>query len=253
MQTLKLALGACAIALSLNWGLALAQFDLLEKGKDLFGSSGDTGAKTGSSVSQLSTGEIGNGLKEALRIGSERVVDQVGQSDGYNADPAIHLPLPKSLKTVQSALQMAGMSDLLDDLELKLNRAAEAAAPKAKDLFWRAISDMTLEDVEGIYNGPDDSATRYFQGKMSKPLAKEMRPIVDESLSDVGAIKSYETAMGEYESLPFVPDAKANLTEHVIEKGMDGIFYYLAKEEAAIRQNPVKRTTDLLQRVFGAK
>jgi hypothetical protein len=33
---------------------------------------------------------------------------------------------------------------------------------------------------------------------------------------------------------------------------MDGIFYYMAKEEAAIRTNPAKRTTDLLKRVFGA-
>ncbi|MDH3393507.1 MAG: DUF4197 domain-containing protein [Desulfobulbaceae bacterium] len=34
---------------------------------------------------------------------------------------------------------------------------------------------------------------------------------------------------------------------------MDGIFYYVAKEEAAIRENPVRQTTDLLKRVFGAK
>ena len=31
---------------------------------------------------------------------------------------------------------------------------------------------------------------------------------------------------------------------------MDGVFYYLAKEEAAIRNNPAKRTTDLLAKVF---
>ena len=57
--------------------------------------------------------------------------------------------------------------------------------------------------------------------------------------------------MGAYSSLPFVPDVKANLTDYVIEKGMDGIFYYVAKEEAAIRRDPAKQTTDLLKRVFG--
>ena len=51
---------------------------------------------------------------------------------------------------------------------------------------------------------------------------------------------------------PFVPDVKANLTDYVVEKGMDGIFHYLAREEAAIRSEPVKRTTALLQKVFGA-
>lgn len=53
--------------------------------------------------------------------------------------------------------------------------------------------------------------------------------------------------------MPFVPDVKADLVDHVIQKGMDGIFYYLAKEEAAIRNNSVKQTTDLLKKVFGAK
>jgi hypothetical protein len=104
-----------------------------------------------------------------------------------------------------------------------------------------------------IYKGPDDAATKYFQSKMSQPLAETMHPIVEKSLSQVGAVKSYDNVIGEYRSLPFVPDVKADLTNYVTEKGMDGIFYYLAQEEAAIRQNPAKRTTDLLKRVFGSK
>ncbi|MDH3703467.1 MAG: DUF4197 domain-containing protein [Alphaproteobacteria bacterium] len=229
---------------------AVAQFgDLLKKGQELLG--GSSGG-SGSTLSNLSTGEIAKGLKEALRVGSGRVVKQVGRRDGYNADPNIHLPLPSSLKTVQSTLKSVGMSGMLDDLEMKLNRAAEVAAPKAKTLFVNAIAAMTLDDAKRIYNGPKDSATRYFQGKMTKPLAREMAPVVNKSLSEVGAIKSYDNVMGQYKQLPFVPDAKANLTEYVVTKGMDGIFYYLAKEEAAIRENPAKRTTALLKKVFGA-
>jgi hypothetical protein len=77
-----------------------------------------------------------------------------------------------------------------------------------------------------------------------------MTPVVDDSLSQVGAVQSYDRMMGKYAGLPFVPDVKANLTDHVVDRGMDGIFYYMAKEEAAIRTNPVKRTTDLLKKVF---
>ena len=234
---------------------ATAQFgDLLKKGQEMMGgSSGGSGGASPGVGSALSTGEVASGLKEALRVGSERVVSQVGRTDGYNADPAIHLPLPGSLKSVQSALKAAGMSGMLDDLELKLNRAAEAAAPKARTLFVEAISEMTIEDARQIYNGPKDSATRYFQSKMSKPLAAEMAPVVDKSLSEVGAIQSYDAVMGQYKQIPFVPDAKADLTTYVVEKGMDGIFLYLGKEEAAIRDNPAKRSTELLQKVFGAK
>jgi hypothetical protein len=87
---------------------------------------------------------------------------------------------------------------------------------------------------------------------MSEPLSKSMHPVVEDSLSQVGAVQSYDSIMGKYRSLPFVPDVKADLTNYVIDKGMSGIFHYLAIEEAAIRKNPVKRTTDLLKRVFGA-
>ena len=86
---------------------------------------------------------------------------------------------------------------------------------------------------------------------MSAPLAKEWEPIVSRSLADVGAVQAFDQAIGEHAKLPFVPDAKANLTSYVIEKGLDGVFHYLAKEEAAIRNNPLKRSTELLQRVFG--
>ncbi|NNK85530.1 MAG: DUF4197 domain-containing protein [Desulfobacterales bacterium] len=195
--------------------------------------------------------EIGAGLKEALRIGTKNVVSQLGQIDGFNADAAIHIPLPEDLKKVKTVLNKIGMSSLLDNLELKLNRAAEVATPKAKKLFWEAITEMTLDDVKAIYKGPEDAATRYFQRKMTPPLAKQMRPVVQQSLSEVKAIKAYDNAMRQYQSFPFVSDVKADLTGYVIEKGMDGIFYYLAREEAAIRKNPAKRTTDLLKRVFG--
>lgn len=227
---------------------ASAQFDWLRKGQELLG---NTAPAVG--AGSLSNQQVASGLKEALRVGSETVVGQLGVQDGFNGDPQIHIPLPSSLEKVRSVLKAVGMSGMLDDLEVKLNRAAEAATPRAKQLFWQAIEEMTIDDAMSIYNGPSDGATRYFQGKMSKPLAEEMRPVVSESLGQVGAIQSYEAAMGQYRNLPLVPDVKTDLTGYVVERGMDGIFYYLAQEEAAIRQNPVKRTTELLQQVFGSR
>ncbi|MBT3175637.1 MAG: DUF4197 domain-containing protein [Desulfobacula sp.] len=217
----------------------------LNKGSDLLKSFGE-GGKT----SSLTTNEIGAGLKEALRVGSGNVVKQLGTLDGFNNDSNIHIPLPETLEKVKSFLSKVGKASLFEDLELKLNRAAEAATPKAKKLFSDAITSLTMEDVKGIYEGPNDAATQYFKGKMSPELSKEMKPVIDEALSEVGAIKSYDNMIKQYKSIPFVPDVKADLTEHVVEKGMDGIFYYMAKEEAAIRQNPVKRTTELLKKVF---
>ncbi len=241
-----LVVGIIAIALAFLPGTSGAESSWWQKGTELLKNLGG-GEKGGG----LTITEIAGGLKDALRVGTGNVVGQLGRLNGFNTDTAIHISLPEKLQTVKSVLAKIGRSDLLDDLELKLNRAAEEATPKAKKLFWQAISEMTFEDVKGIYKGPDDAATNYFKKKMSPSLAEEMRPVIDESMSKAGAVQAYDRVMGKYKSIPFVPDVKANLTDYVIEKGMDGIFYYLAREEAAIRKNPVKRTTDLLKRVFG--
>lgn len=241
----------CTAAFGIGLGAALDEArgaQWWEKGKELLKRGGSDGATS----SVLSTGEIAAGLKQALEVGTENVVAQLGQAGGFSNDPKIHIPLPDSLSGVQSALSRVGMSPMLDDLELRLNEAAEVATPRARSLFTQAIRQMTLEDVQAIYRGPEDAATRYFQSKMSAPLAAEMTPIVQSSLAEVGAVKSYDAVMGQYQALPFVPDAKANLSSYVVQKGMDGIFYYLAQQEAAIRQDPARRTTELLRTVFGA-
>ena len=239
-----LVLGAAALAL----GAGAASAGLFDKAKKYWGAL-ESASPEGAA---LTRSEIAAGLREALKVGTGRVVARVGRSDGFNADPEIHIPLPATLAKVQSALQMVALAGLADDLEVRLNRAAEAASPRAKSIFWQAIADLTLEDVERIYDGPDDAATQYFRGKMSRPLAESMQPVVDESLAEAGAIRAYDGMMGEYRNLPFVPDVKADLTTYVLEKALDGLFLYLAREEAAIRRDPAKRTTEILTRVFGA-
>jgi len=229
-------------------GTAQAGSTWLEKGANLL--------KTFTGVAprgDITVEEIGAGLKDALRVGSDRVVARLGSVDGFNTDPSVHIPLPRQLGTVKSALGKIGLSGSLDDLEVKLNRAAEAATPKARKLFREAIAAMTFDDAKAIYKGPENAATRYFREKMSPSLAREMRPIVRGTLATVGAVQAYEDVMKKYRVIPLVPEVKADLTGYVVEKGMDGIFHYMAKEEAAIRRDPARRTTEILRRVFGAQ
>ena len=221
-----------------------ASADWLDKLKGLVGGADEE-------QQSLSSDDIGGGLKEALRVGTENVVSNLGVTDGFNLDPTIRIPLPEQLGQVKDVLGKIGMDSMLIDLETRLNRAAEAATPKARQLFITAINEMTLDDVMAIYNGPEDSATQYFRSKMSGPLAVAMKPVVDESLTDVGAAKTYDDVMARYNSVPFVPKVDEDLGDYVVEKSMDGVFYYLAREEAAIRQDPAKQTTELLKRVFG--
>jgi hypothetical protein len=233
-------------------GPAWAGTSWLEQGTKLLDSiSTDKDSGTVKALSSgLATEDIIAGLKQALEKGASAVVSQLSASDGFNADAAVRIPLPENLSMVKSLLDKAGMGAYADTVEVKLNRAAEAATPKAKSLFMDAITQMTFDDAKGILDGSDDAATQYFKEKMSPGLTEAMTPVVRDSLNEVGAVQAYDQMIGEYKSIPFVPDVKGNLTTHAVEKAMDGIFYYLAKEEKAIRENPAERTTELLQKIF---
>jgi hypothetical protein len=236
------ALGAAQPAAAQSW---------LQKGRELWNTYGGDGGAGG-----LSVDEIAQGLREALKVGTATVVAQLGTLDGFNADPRAHIPLPSWMATAQNMAQTVGLSGMLDDLELRLNRAAEVATPKAKALFWDAIGAMTIDDAKAIYDGPDDAATRYFQGKMTEPLKTTFRPIVNDGLRDAGAVQAFDDFVAQYAQVPFAPaladNAKGQLVDHGLDGTLAGLFLYLAEEEKAIRQNPAKRTTAILQRVFGA-
>ena len=237
-------------------GPALAQGSLLDIGKSVLQQqmnstvSGTTSTGASPRGQSLSVSDIAAGLKEALKTGSAKVTGQLGAKDGFNADPSVHIPLPSTLQKVQSGLKMVGMSGLADDLELRLNRAAEAAAPQAKQIFWSALDKMTLDDARAILNGPKDAATQYFKKAMSPDLRTAMRPIVDNTVAQAGAVQSLDQLSAAAKGLAPGVDGKSMLTDHVLDYALSGLFSYLAKEEAGIRDNPAQRTSDILRKVF---
>ncbi len=207
-------------------------------------------SNVGAIARALTSTDVASGLKQALQVGTERVVAQLGAVDGFNADPKIRIPLPGALVQAKSMMDRVGLGGPLEELETQLNRAAEAATPEAKALFVDAISQMTFDDAMAIYRGDDTAATAFLRGKMSDPLREKMGPIIDESLRQVGAAQLLDTALEKYRSIPFAPELQLDLTDHVARQATTGIFDYLAVEEAAIRADPAKRSTDLLKRVF---
>ena len=121
----------------------------------------------------------------------------------------------------------------------------------AGDLLIQAIRGLTIRDAVGILDGPKDAATRYLERQTAESLAEKMRPIVDRTLADAGAVKAFDSLAGRYEQLPFVGDLKADLSGHVIAYAERALFDQLGAEEARIRTDPAARTTDLLRRIFG--
>ena len=231
-----------------DWAAGAGQ--LMQAGLNVYQGSSGTGSVLGAA---LSNSEISAGLKEALRIGATQVVSRLGQSNGFNLDPQIHIPLPAQLQSVDRALSAIGMGSLTQNLESRLNKAAEIATPKAKQLFINAISGLSMEDAYAILRGPKDAATTYLRKVTGGQLTNEMLPLIRSALSQAGAVQMYDQVLGQYSQLPFMPDVKANLNDYVAQKALDGIFHYVAQEELKIRTNPAARTTDILKKVFGAQ
>jgi hypothetical protein len=192
------------------------------------------------------------GLKEALEVGTKKSVERVSQKDGYYGNPEIKIPMPKDLKKVEKTLRDAGLGKKVDDFILSMNRAAEKAAPQARDIFVKAIKEMTVQDARKIlYDGKDDEATRYFEGKTRGPLYELFFPVVKDSLGKAGATKLYKELITKYNSLPLVEKKTYDLDKYVTDKALDGLFLMVAKEEAKIRKDPGARITELLRKVFG--
>ena len=78
-----------------------------------------------------------------------------------------------------------------------------------------------------------------------------LRPHMQSALAGSGALEQLDTVSARYGASGVTEDLKTQLIDNAVDKGLDGLFFYLAKEEQDIRKNPVKRTTDLLRRVFG--
>ena len=217
---------------------------------------------------KLSTGlsieEIGGGLKEALNNGISKGSDLLSQVDGYYQSP-YKIFLPAEATNVINKLKMVpGFNDLEQNLTLRVNRAAELAAQKAKPIFVKAIKEMTFQDATNILMGADTSATFYLNQHTYAPLYSEFQPIILDALNEVQytyienldalnevhAADYWETAVTAYNKIPLVKKTNPKLDDYVAAQALNGLFAMIAKEEIGIRKDISLRTSDLLKKVF---
>jgi hypothetical protein len=194
---------------------------------------------------------VSAGLKEALTIGSRKAVVAVSKENGYFGNPVIRIPLPEKVQGAERTLRMFGLGKQVDEFVLTMNRAAERAAPAAKDIFVGAVKEMTIVDAMQILRGSDTSATAYLRSKTYPKLYGAFKPTVSKAVMDVGVTKAYQSLVDEGKELRLIEDESMDLDHHVTSKALDGLFYMLGQEEKKIRKDPVARVTDLLKTVFG--
>jgi len=206
---------------------------------------------TGGGLSQF---EASQGIKAALDNGIGQAIATVGRENGFLGDSLIRIPLPKKLADVQSTLSQFGASGLLDELEVQLNRGAEKAAPAARDIFVSAVSGLSIQDAIGIVRGADNAATTYLKDATSGRLTQLFSPIFENALGQTGALRLVDQLDGQLSGLGvrgLGASAKSDLISHGVDFGLSGMFHYIGEEERLIRENPAKRTSEILRKVFG--
>ena len=218
---------------------------------------GDILKKADETLNQHNTAGLSNdkiiaGLKEALQVSTGKAVALTGKPDGFLKNQAIKILLPPKLETVGKGMRMLGMGAKVDELEVGMNRAAEQAAPEAKQIFIASVKKMSFDDARKILTGSDTAATEYFKRTSSADLTTAFSPIVTRSMQRVGVVQQYNSVLAS------APGGSAlagqlDLNKYIVGKTLDGLFLMLGEEEKKIRKDPAAQTTSLLKEVFGRK
>ena len=203
----------------------------------------------------LTNAEVISGLKEALKIGAEKAGDLASATDGFYKNELLFIPFPEEAQKVKETALQYGFGSQVEQFEMTLNRAAEEAAKEATPIFVNAISQMTVADGFAILNGEKDAATKYLKDKTTAELTEKFRPKVSQAIETVNLTAYWEPIITKYNTVNILTggdDINPDLEAYVTERAIQGLFVHIEAEEAAIRENPQARVTELLEKVFGS-
>ncbi len=234
---------------------------------------GDLAKEYAKSPAQSSAKEQ-SAITQTLEIGVKKAIAALGKKDGFYGNPLVKIALPKNMQTVASTLKKVGLGKYVDELELSMNRAAEEAVPQTASILLDTIKGMKPQDAEElILSDKKDAITQYFKTHAGDKLAKKIAPIIKKHMEHEQVSKYYQTVMSYYNK--YAPTFTQNsqvqaalgalgmnspkkveeqdLSSYVTNRTLEGLYTMIAKQEEAIRTNPMARSTKLLKEVFGAK
>jgi len=243
----RVALLCCFLALS-TLTLRADLFDLFKKKTDT-----NTAA-----LASLSQDQVTDALKQALGKGIQTAITNLAKPNGFLSNAQVRIPMPEKLQSVEKTLRAMKQDKYADEFVATMNRAAEQAVPQALPIFTDALKSMTIDDAKRLVSGGNDSATQFFKGKGEKPIQEKMLPVVKEATAKTGVTSAYKKLLdqagggGSFLGRLGINTASLDVDSYVTQKASDGLFRMIAEEEKRIRENPQARTTELLQKVFGA-
>ena len=214
----------------------------------------------------LSEAEVAKGLKEALTIGSENAASRLSAVDGYYRDELVKIYLPEEASVIIENLErIPGGEQMVEDVVMRINRAAEDAAREAAPIFAGSITQMTINDAFAILRGADNAATQYLSNTTRTGLYNLYKPKIRQSTEKdlVGGIsnkESWEALTGKWNAFARsvvgrvggFEEVNTDLDDYLTNRALDGLFLKVQDEEKKIRSQVSARVTPLLEKVFGS-
>lgn len=210
------------------------------------------GLREAAQAKGLSESDAATGVRAALERGAASAVGLLGRTGGFLDNPKVRIPLPGVLDDATKLARFTGQQKRVDELVTAMNRAAEAAVPKAKTLLTNAVRSMSVEDARKILTGGDNSVTQFFAAKTRAPLSAEFLPIVTRETQKVALADKYNALAGKVSSLGLIGKDDANLQQYVTGKALDGLYLMIGEEERKIRRDPAGTGSAILKQVFGS-
>ncbi|MBE0678172.1 MAG: DUF4197 domain-containing protein [Bacteroidales bacterium] len=221
--------------------------------------------QTASAVKDLTEGDIISGLKEALTVGARKAADKLSAENGYYGDPAVKIPLPEEARVIVDNIgRIPGGEQLIENVILNINRAAEDAAREVAPIFAGSVTQMTISDGYNILHGADNAATAYLRNTTWNELYSLYKPKISTStnkeiIAGISAQESWTTLTQKWNTVAnsiagrlagFTP-VNTDLDDFLTRQALEAIFLKLEGEELKIRKEVSARVTPLLQKVFG--
>jgi len=214
----------------------------------------------------LTEAEVVRALKEALTVGAENSARKLAAENGYYGDELVKILLPDEAKIiVENISRIPGGEALVEDVILRINRAAEDAAKEIAPIFISSVRQMTINDAFNILNGSDNAATEYLRRTTYNELYNLYKPKIQAStekdiVGNVSLKDSWESLTGKWNSiantiagrLANLEPVNTDLDDYLTDKALSGVFLKVEGEEQKIRNEVSARVTPLLQKVFGS-
>ena len=199
----------------------------------------------------VSEADAAAGIRAALERGAGAAVGELGRADGFLGNPKVRIPLPKALDSAAKLAEMTGHKREVDDLVTAMNRAAEAAVPKARPLLVQTAKSISVQDALKIVRGSQTAVTDYFAERTRGPLTEQLLPIVTKETEKVSLADKYNTLAGKAAGFGLISGDDANIQRYVTRRALDGVYMMIGEEEKRIRADPVGTGSAILRQVFG--